>query len=73
MFQRKKGIIAAAGVALLSVGSAHAALPTEATDALTAVSTDATSLATAAWPVLVGIVSTFVIMKLFKRFISKAA
>lgn len=58
---------------LLTVGAANAEVPLEATAALTAVSTDAASLAASAWPVLASIVGTFVLMKLFKRFVSKAS
>jgi small-conductance mechanosensitive channel len=56
-----------------AASSANAAVPTEATDALTAIGTDAAALATAAWPILAAIVSSFILMKLFKRFMGKAS
>ena len=62
-----------AAIVLSSVGSASAAVPTEATDALTGIQTDAGTLATAAWPVLAAITGTFILMKLVKRFLRSAS
>lgn len=73
MFKNKKMTVAT--VLLLSlgaVGSANAALPAEATDALTAVSADGVALIAAGWPVLVAITGGIIIMKLFKRVVNKA-
>lgn len=60
------------GLASMAVAS-HAALPTEVTAAFTQVSDDAGSMITAGWPVLVGITVGFVLMKLFKKVVSKAS
>lgn len=57
----------------LSAVASHAALPTEVTAAFTTVSEDAGSMISAGWPVLVGITVGFVLMKLFKKVVSKAS
>jgi len=43
-----------------------------ATDAITAIGTEASSLATAAWPIVTAIVIATIGMKLFKKFANKA-
>lgn len=57
---------------LMAAGSASAALPAEVATTLTAVQTDGEALIALAWPVMGAIVGGFVIMKLFKRAVSKA-
>lgn len=56
----------AAGLALVGA-SAHAALPTAATEAFTDLSTAVTDVETAVWPVLGAVIVMFTIMKLVKR------
>lgn len=56
-----------AGTALVLGTAAHAALPTEATAAFTALKTDGESLITAAWPVVAAITVGFILISLFKR------
>jgi len=53
-------------------GFASAALPTGVSTAMTEVQTDGMALIDLAWPVLTAITVGFVIMKLFKRAVSKA-
>jgi len=65
----------AASVAL-AVGSvvalpSFAALPTAASDAITAVQTDGAAMITAGWPVAVAIVGGLVLIKLFKKVVGK--
>tara|TARA_R110000823_G_scaffold129297_1_gene256949 strand:+ start:619 stop:813 length:195 start_codon:yes stop_codon:yes gene_type:complete len=55
---------------VLATSSAHAAVPAEASTALTGVLTDATALIAEGWPVIAGIVVSFVLFKIFKRVIS---
>lgn len=45
------------------------ALPTEATDAITAVQTDGQALIDAGWPVVVAITGGLILIKLFKKVI----
>lgn len=59
--------------ALLAMSSAsHAALPVYITDAFTEMQTNATDLAAQAWPVLIFVFGGFILMKMFKKFISRA-
>lgn len=59
--------------ALLAMSSAsHAALPVYITDAFTQMQTNATDLAAQAWPVLIFVFGGFILMKMFKKFISRA-
>lgn len=62
---------AVASLALVGVGSAHAALPTAATDAITAVQTDGAAMIAAGWPVAVAIVGGLILIKLFKKVVGK--
>ena len=55
----------------LFAGFASAALPTEATDAITAISSDGTDLIAAVWPVIALVVGAGIVIKLFKRFTGK--
>ena len=56
----------------LSAGSAMAALPTEATTAMTDTLADGLALIAAGWPVLAGVVGGLVMMKIFKKVIGRA-
>lgn len=59
--------------ALLAMSSAsHAALPVYITDAFTQMQTNASDLAAQAWPVLIFVFGGFILMKMFKKFISRA-
>lgn len=63
-----KKLVSAALVAVsLLAQSAFAALPTEATDAISLVGTDGGALQAAIWVPLGAVTVGFVIMKLFKR------
>lgn len=68
----RKKAAAATVVTLGLIGSAHAALPTEATAAFTQLSTNVTDISTAVWPVLAAVTGAFALMKLFKRGASRA-
>jgi len=71
-----KNMITKASVLLasaLGAASAYAALPTEVSEAFTAVQTDAASMGTLAWPIATGITLTIVGIGLFKKFVGKAA
>ena len=58
--------LAAIVLAAVSIG-AHAALPTEATAAFTAVSGNVTDIFAAIWPIIATVVAGFVLIKLFKK------
>jgi hypothetical protein len=63
-------------VLLLSVAASSSVLadvPAAATTALTSVQTDGMALIDAGWPILAGITGAFVLMKLFKRVVSRAS
>lgn len=51
--------------------SAHAALPAEATTAMTAISTGVTDAEAAAWPIIGAALVAGIIIKLVKRFSNK--
>lgn len=68
MFQK----VAALAVGLLPVAS-FAAVPTAATDALTAVQTDGMALIDAAWPVVAALVGGMILIGLFKKVAKRAA
>lgn len=59
------GVFVAGTVA--AVSSAHAALPTEATAAFTALGGNVTDITTAVWPILGAVTGAFALMRLFKR------
>lgn len=67
---RVAGAVATGSVLVAS--STYAALPTEVGTTFTAIQTDGEALIALAWPVLGAIVGGFVIMKLFRRAVSKA-
>lgn len=58
----------AVALLLLSASiSAHAALPTEAAAAFTAVSGNVTDIFSAVWPIVATVVGGFVLIRLFKK------
>ena len=68
----KKQVIAVAASNAAFVGSsAMAALPTEATSAITAVGTSVTDAETAVWPVIGLMLVAAMTIKVVKRFVSK--
>ena len=58
--------------AISALTSVQAAVPTEASAAVTGLITDATTYVGSLWPLLVAVVIGFVFMKLFRKGISKA-
>ena len=70
MFSKVKKIGLGFLVTALSIGSANAAVPAEASAALTSVLTDGTALIAEGWPVIAGFVVSFVFFKIFKRVVS---
>ena len=58
-------------VVLGAASSAFAAVPPEATAALTGLQTDAAAMIAAAWPVVAAVVVGFVLIGLFKRAANK--
>lgn len=58
--------ILVAGLTVVA-GSAHAALPTEATAAFTGLSGNVTDIFAAVWPIVAMVVGGFVLIKLFKK------
>lgn len=69
MKNHQKAILAA--VTMLSAGVANAA-GSDATTAIAAIGTEASSIISAAWPVLTAVTVAFAGMKLFKRAAGKA-
>ena len=57
----------ASGILLASIASAHAALPTAATDAITGIGTDGLALIDAVWVPVAAVTTGFILIKLFKR------
>jgi len=68
---RVLGAVSSVALLGLSAAGANAALPTAASDAITAVQTDGAAMITAGWPVAVAIVGGLVLIKLFKKVIGK--
>jgi hypothetical protein len=56
--------------ALTAAASSHAV--SQAETAITAIGTEAAALATAAWPIVIAVVTAFIGMKLFKKFANKS-
>jgi len=76
MFEKLKTGVqrGAIGAGLLALtASAHAELPTAVTGAFTTVQADAGDMLDAGWPLLVAITVGFVLMKLFRKVVSKAS
>lgn len=69
-FVKKIGLGAAAA---LSTAAANAAIPTEATGAITTMTTDGGDMVLAFWPVLIAITGGLVLMKVFKKALSRAS
>ncbi len=67
----KLGLVGAAAVAY--VENAMAALPTEATNAFTALSVNVTDIFAAIWPIVAAVTGGFVLISLFKKGASKVA
>lgn len=72
MFKNKK-VKALAVVASTTVGTAQAALPSDAQAAVDSISTFANDMVAAAWPIAGAIVVASVGIKLFKKFANKAS
>lgn len=68
---RNKSAVVGASV-LGAVGSAHAALPAEATAAFTAIQGNVTDILAAIWPIVIASVGGFVLIKLFRKGANKA-
>lgn len=66
----KGGVVASV---LGLAASAHAALPTEATSAFTALSGNVTDIFAAIWPIVAAVTGGFVLISLFKKGASKVA
>lgn len=64
--------VSAAGVAVLGFASAHAALPTAASDAITGLQTDGTSLIALGWPLAAALAGGLALIGVFKKVLSKA-
>jgi len=75
MFKKTKALllnaVMAVGLALGLTAGAHAALPPEATAAISEMTTTATDMFGAVFPIIASIVGFLVVIKLFKRFTSK--
>lgn len=72
MLNRAKMIVLSALALMVGlVSSAHAALPTEASAAFTALSGNVTDILAAVWPIVTLAVGGFVLISLFKRGASK--
>ncbi len=71
MFSKMKKFGLAALALVGGTGAANAALPTAATDAITAIQTDGTAMIEAGWPVAVAIFGGLIIIKLFKKVLTK--
>lgn len=67
----QKNRLLMAALLALSSASAFAALPTDASTALSTVTTFGSDLLTALWPAIGAISGGFVLIKLFKRGINK--
>lgn len=68
---RAKIAAAVASVASLVTSAAYAAVPTAASDALTALQTDGEAMIGLIWPVVAAITIGFALFKYFKRGVSK--
>lgn len=69
--QNKYGQVVMAGGAMVSTVT-HAALPTDAAAAMTALSGNVTDMLGAVWPIVILSVGGFALIKLFKKGASKA-
>lgn len=72
-FKKKLGLGAlVTAVSVVASSPAMAALPTEATDAFTTIGTDAGSLISSAWPVVLLVTGGLITIRLFRRIIGAA-
>lgn len=73
IISERRRLLAAAGFTVMGAVSAgaQAALPTEATSAISAISGNVTEMESAVWPVIGAVVAAMVLIKLFKRFSAK--
>ena len=58
-------------LAVATVGTANAAIPVAATTALTDIQTDGLAMIDAGWPVAAAIIGGMIVIKLFRKVISK--
>lgn len=68
----QKSLLAVAVLMSGVISSAHAALPTEATAAFSAISGNVTDVLAAMWPIVALATGGFVLVKLFKKGANKA-
>lgn len=68
----QKSLLAVAVLMSGVIGSAHAALPTEATAAFSTISGNVTDVLAAMWPIVALATGGFVLVKLFKKGANKA-
>ena len=68
----KKSLLAVVGLMSGAITSAHAALPSEATAAFSAISGNVTDVLAAMWPIVALATGGFVLVKLFKKGANKA-
>ena len=67
----KAAALVASMIAL--TGTASAAIPTEATTAITGIQTDGEAMIAAGWPVVAALVGGFILIKLFKKVMGKVS
>lgn len=72
MNKMQKQLAAVGGLLGGSIASAHAALPTEAAAAFTALSGNVTDILAVVWPIVALSVGGFALIKLFKKGASRA-
>ena len=72
MNKLQTNLLAAAGIVAVSIASAHAALPAEATDAFAKISGNVTDVFAVMWPIVATVTGGFVLVKLFKKGANKA-
>lgn len=57
---------------LAAFTGANATAASQGETAIAAIGTEAAALATAAWPIVIAVVTSFIAMKLFKKFANKS-
>lgn len=73
MFQKLKAYaLVAVGFMFGLAGLAHAALPTEVDTAATLVVTDGTAMATKGYAIVAAVTGAFIMLKLFKRVLTRS-
>ena len=75
MFNRfkNKAVAFVTFAVVLGASTANAALPVEATTAITGVQTDGLAMIAAGWPVVAAIVGGLILIKLFKKVMGKVS